>query len=780
MRKFKKATAVLLAAAMSLCMVACDNKKDEKTTDTTAVSESASNTDVVEGDSEEKTENPVIEDDGDWSTTEVPVVEDNRFTTVEGADAIGVNFDDDTTCGFVSYTNGGKYELYAENGELVCDISNVGTLEHSNQVYFDGFTMAKGCVYTISFDVSCTIDRHIDWRVQINGGDYHAYSTDRIEIGPDKKTITTEFTMEDNSDPAPRFVLNMGDVTGDESGLEPHKIYVDNVSLFVTDSSNAEKIVGAPTPIQVKVNQIGYAPSDEKTVITSSGDDEKFKIVDAETEETVYIGQYGDLLFDKTTSSNIKVGDFTDFSTPGIYKIISSPSGASYDFEIGDNLYDEIYKDVVLMLYNQRCGTELDSNISGEFAHPACHMDEAVIYGDTSGKTVDVSGGWHDAGDYGRYVVSGAKTIKDLFLAYEDYAQDSDSIGIPESGNGVPDLLDEARYELEWMLKMQDEATGGVYHKVTGLVFPETVLAVDETEQMVLAPISYAATADFVAVMAEAKSMYEDIDGDFAAKCMAAALKGAEWLAANEPSGYKNPEEIVTGEYPDGKLGDEKLWAYTELYRMATEGAYYDEVKEAIEGKYTLGLGWAEVGTYALYDLAKGSTKNGSEIDDTLMNTARDALLAEAAKQLEKSQAEVYNTGLSTNYPWGSNMTVANNGMLLLMAYNMTGDEAYLSYARKQRDYLFGVNGVGYCYVTGYGDLSPVSIHHRPSQVLEKTMPGMLVGGADSNREDPYAAAVLYGVAAGLCYVDNSQSFSCNEVTIYWNSPLIYLLAGVN
>lgn len=768
MKKFKKITALALAAAMAMSMTGCgDSGKDGSKESGTTITETASVTDAA-------TESSGIEDDGNWPTTEAQVVEDDRFTTVEGADAIGINFDDNTTGGFTSYVNGGKFALLAENGELVADIENNGTLEHSCQLYFDGFTMAKGCVYTMSFDVYSTIERTVEWRVQINGDDYHAYASDKVTISPEKQTVTLEFTMEEDSDPAPRFVVNMGAFDG-ASGLELHKIYFDNISLFVTDSSNAQQIVGAPTPIQVKVNQIGYLPDDVKTVIVTSKADEKFKIVDAETEETVYVGQYGELSYDMTVQSNIKHGDFTEFKTPGRYKVISSPSGASYEFSIGDDIYDSAYRDVVLMLYNQRCGVALDSEISGEFAHEACHTEEAVIYGDTSGTTVDVSGGWHDAGDYGRYVVSGAKTVQDLFLAYEDYGYQADDIGIPESGNGIPDLLDEAKFELDWMLKMQDQTSGGVYHKVTALVFPDTVLAVDETEQMVLAPISYTATADFVAVMAKASLLYKEIDEEYAAKCLEAAQKAYEYLEANaDMKGYKNPDEIATGEYPDDLLKDETLWAAAELYIATGESRYLDAVREVLGENYRTGLGWADIGTYALYDLARAEG-----IDSDVQGQARDEVLALADELLAKCKDEGFFMGLAVTYPWGSNMTVANNGMLLLMADKLATNEEYVEYAQKHRDYIFGVNGTGYCYVTGYGTLSPDSTHHRPSQVLGSTMPGMLVGGPDNALEDPYAKAVLYGMAPALSYVDNSQSYSCNEVTIYWNSPLIYLMTGL-
>lgn len=126
----------------------------------------------------------------------------------------------------------------------------------------------------------------------------------------------------------------------------------------------------------------------------------------------------------------------------------------------------------------------------------------------------------------------------------------------------------------------------------------------------------------------------------------------------------------------------------------------------------------------------------------------------------------------------GSNMVVADNGILLLMASKVLGDDSYVDYAADQLNYILGRNAVSYCYVTGYGSQTPENPHHRPSEALGKAMPGMLVGGADGNLEDPYAKAVLAKIPKERCYVDNAQSYSCNEVTIYWNSPLVYLLAN--
>ncbi len=758
MRKTKKTTALILAAAMMVSMAGCGKKESGDSTDTPV--------EVIGIESKN-------EEDYDWTTTEESV-EEKVYPTNAGDVVTEYNFDDGEKAGFTTYTNGGAYELNVEDGKLTCAIDKTGSVEHGCQAYVDGFALLQNCVYTYTFDISCDITRTIEWRLQINSGDYHAYASEKITLGPETQTVNVDFVMEEESDPAPRLVFNMGKFAED-SDLAAHKISIDNIKLSVKDGSQAIKIEAVPTPKRVRVNQVGYAPTDKKYVLTASEEEVAFKVVNVETDETVYVGEYGEAVNETAFNEKTKLGDFTALTTPGKYKIISAPSGESYEFEIGEDLYKDIYKDVVLMLYNQRCGTELDPAISGDFAHDACHMGSALVYDDPSAPAKDVSGGWHDAGDYGRYVVPAAKTIQDLFLAYEDYDITLDDIGIPESGNGTPDLLDEARYELEWMFKMQDEASGGVYHKVTALVFPETVLAVDETDQLYLAPISYTATGDFAAVMAKASMIYKEYDADFAAKCLEASKKAYDFMIANENmSMYKNPDEIVTGEYPDFMGKDEAYWAAAELYIATGEDKYKEGVLKYIDEFSVDGLGWASIGTFASYDLAKAEN-----VDETIKTKAKDRIIKNADSELDKCKRGNLGVSQYDSFCWGSNMAVANTAQLFLMANNLTGNEEYLDFAMRQRDYIFGVNGPSYCFVTGYGDNTPTQPHHRPSQVLGKPMPGMLIGGPDNALEDPYALAVLVDFAPGMAYVDNVQSFSCNEITIYWNSPLIYLMSGL-
>lgn len=755
MKKFKKVIAVALAAAMVTMMFAgCDKKTSDDTTETEAVT-----TEIVPTETETtETETPTTEE----ATEEALGVSD-------GEKVIDLTFDEDLQ-NFLTYTNGGSFSLDAVDGEMCVNITKVGTVEHANQAYYDGFRLYEGCVYEFSFDVHCDTERVMQWRLQINGGDYHAYAMDNIEIGPETQHISAKFTMEEDSDPAPRLCFNMGILEGMDANIAEHNIYIDNILLEAVDASNAQKIEPLPTPVPIKVNQIGYKASDYKKATVSSKDATSFDVIDVASGESVYQGKLSDNMFDSAASENYKIADFSELVTEGTYKVVTDTGLESYEFDIKDNVYDDLYKDTVLMLYKQRCGVATEKSIAGDFAHGVCHNETAVVWGTET--ALDVSGGWHDAGDYGRYVVSGAKTVADLFLAVEDSeAAQSDDLGIPESGNKVPDLLDEARYELEWMLKMQDAESGGVYHKVTCAVFPETVMPEEETEPLVIAPVSNTATGDFAAVMAKAAVLYNEYDKDFAAECLAAARNAWTYLEQHQgDEGFTNPESIETGEYPDARDEDEYLWAAVELYIATNEDAYKDYINTAMKDISSIkcGLGWADVGFYGIYDYCM-------YVDD---NKDMEALLMKEADSLKESiEEDAYGASLGKNYPWGSNMSIANNGMLLVMAYHITEDISYLEPAKYQLDYILGRNAVGYCYVTGYGDLSPLHAHHRPSQVLEASMPGMLVGGANSNLEDSYAKAVLTGMAPERCYVDNEQSYSCNEVTVYWNSPLIYLLA---
>ena len=138
-----------------------------------------------------------------------------------------------------------------------------------------------------------------------------------------------------------------------------------------------------------------------------------------------------------------------------------------------------------------------------------------------------------------------------------------------------------------------------------------------------------------------------------------------------------------------------------------------------------------------------------------------------------------YGIAMTDSLPWGSNMDVSDDGMLFYCAWKLTGDEKYREAMHKQLNYILGVNPMGYSYVSGFGTKCMRYPHHRPSIATGVCQPGMLSGGPASGMMDPVAKEFLQGKSAGKSYIDDHGSYSTNEICVYWNSPLVALMAAV-
>lgn len=755
MRKGKRILAVMLAAVMGLSLVSCKGKNEGTETEADEPVSTEETTEAAE------------------DTAHMNLIQNGDFSNELSHWSI--------------YTTGASAnQLVNAQGEMEIRVVTPGTQEHSVQPYYDGFSLETGCVYDFSFDVHSTVERTMEWRLQMNGGDYHAYVSDRITVNEEVQHVTCTFTMEEGSDPAPRLCINMGMLEGCPEDLGEHTVFFDNFELYLRDSSGLVTTQETVETKNINVNQVGYLPGANKQAVVRAEEGTEiagsFDVVNVDTKETVYTGTLEEAKKNAASEESTAIADFSEVTQAGTYQIVTDAYGDSFPFRIGDDVYADLSDSVMRMFYLQRCGMEIVDEgemqeTKNSFGHTACHTGSAIVVNSPMSNTVEVQGGWHDAGDYGRYTVAGAKAAADLMLAYETYGSAfGDDTGIPESGNGIPDILDEVKYELDWMLMMQD-SSGGVYHKITCENFPETVMPQEETEQLLLSPISTTATGDFAAVMAMAARIYKEIDADYSQTCLSAAKKAFDYLngVENDGLGFKNPGSIVTGEYGDGKDMDERYWAAAELYRTTGEKTYLTKLKEFPLASLNTGLGWQSVGAYGIYAYLSSGDKT-----DAYYQNVEERFEDAVEAVMDKVEEDAYSVSLGVNdYVWGSNMQVANNAMLLLMADQLEPDEDYMEAAAAQLDYLLGTNTNSYCFVTGYGTLSPENPHHRPSQVMEEAMAGMLVGGPNANLEDPYAKATMTENPNAACYADNVQSYSCNEIAIYWNSPLVYLLAGI-
>lgn len=525
---------------------------------------------------------------------------------------------------------------------------------------------------------------------------------------------------------------------------------------------------------KIYVNEIGYRPEDKKTAVYCGKEPVSYKVIN-KSNECVWKSISGEGIYNPTTDDyEIKL-DFSDVKVPGEYTVAVGEE-KSVSFLIDKNIYSDVTKSLLRFFYLQRCGGELPKKYAGIYAHSACHNSKARIYGTED--FLEVSGGWHDAGDYGRYIVAAAVTVAALFHAIEnDESLLKTDMQIPESGQKMPDILSEIRYELEWMLKMQDKASGKVYHKVTCANFCGFIMPEEEKEELVICPPSLTATADFAACMAMAVKFYAPYDETFANQMAEAAKRAyAVMRTIQVPGGFLNPEGVVTGTYEDKNELDEQYWAAAEMYKAFGLEEYKIDFENYVNQNVLHGYGWEDVASFG--NLAYLSTSYPT--DEKINEKLRRAMVEKADALIKKCNANNYEISFDKkDFIWGSNMYIAENGSHLFDAYKITGKKEYLEAAREHVYYIFGKNPCNVCFITGFGTNQVHNPHHRPSAATKQPMPGMLIGGPDSGLHDPDAVADCTGLAPAKCYTDKLLSYSTNEVTIYWNSALLMLMAQV-
>lgn len=313
----------------------------------------------------------------------------------------------------------------------------------------------------------------------------------------------------------------------------------------------------------ILINQLGYMPDSNKTAVFKGKEmPDVFYVVNAENGEAVYTGFLEENGYNKVQDEYNSYGDFTALKKSGTYYIEAPLLGRSYTFSIGDKVYDEIFKEACKQYYYNRCGMTLTSEYAGEGAHNACHTGKAVLQEDTS-ISLDVTGGWHQDEKGQKNVLSASETVAVMLLSYELYeASFTDDMGIPESGNGVPDILDEIKYEIEWLLKMQDQQTGAVYGGVA--VYSQSSNITGKTADIYVEPASVEAEKAFALALAKFSYLYQNFDTEYATNCLKAADRAWKHAQLNE-SGTADKWEFA---------------AAAELYRAAGQQSYHRYIME--------------------------------------------------------------------------------------------------------------------------------------------------------------------------------------------------------
>ena len=529
------------------------------------------------------------------------------------------------------------------------------------------------------------------------------------------------------------------------------------------------------------VNQLGYYPTDKKYALIEEAPNgsNSAQVIDTNTNSTILQIPLGPALYDVFSKQKVNRVDFSSITTPGKY-YIQFNNTKSYDFEISSNIYNNALYQTARSYHLQSCGKAINDHISG-MMHPACHLQDGHIKrGDkfnATDKIIDSKGGWHDAGDYGKYIASTSTTTALLMAAFEMNPDIlSLALNTPPDDSNIPDFLKEIKYALSWMLKQQ-RADGAVYRKTSGEKWPsDTTLPQNDTQKRFVYGISSQDTGRFAATMAMAARIYKKYDPSFADKCLKASQLAWEYLNThNYYTDYQSTDDSGSGGYPNPSYDtepyaykdiDDKIWSATELYLATKDPRYLTVVNNNIDKIPYEPFSWKNTTYMAVLEIASKDI-----CDQALKSKMKQKLLKDANDIISKMANNPYSMPMD-KFKWGSNANVLGECINLAYAYNLTKDPRYKEYATRSLNYIFGCNPMNKSYVTGLGDNPAKNIHYRYTMATGTVLPGFMVGGPNNTANDNVAKPGL----SIKSYIDNAHSYATNEYAIDYNAPLVFML----
>ena len=522
----------------------------------------------------------------------------------------------------------------------------------------------------------------------------------------------------------------------------------------------------------IHVNQEGYAPAlpkkamigyylgsfGEMDIPSAAG----FSLVDATSGATVFHGPLHarrdvGYTYLPTPYQQVLEADFTSFTTPGKYRLAVNGLGTSLPFVIDDGLPMNLTRAYALGLYHQRCGTANTLPYT-RHTHGICHSAPAEVplpqsdfasawsaiasgNGDCASNPrhtaprlanaaaqlypfirtgrIDVSGGHHDAGDYSKYTIDSALLIHALVFAADAFpgAGALDNLGLPESGDGRSDLLQEAKWEADFLAKMQD-SDGGFYF----LVYPrnrkyEDNVLPDHGDPQIVWPKNTSATAAAVAALAQTASspLFKAQFPAAAASYLEKARLGWDFLAAAIAKHGKDGAYQKLTHYGDTFMHDDELaWAACEMFLATGDATYQQQLIKWYDPASPATLKWSWQRLFESYGCAARSyafaarTKrlDASQLDTAYLAKCTAQIIAAGDDALARSQANAYGTSFeleAKRIKAGGWYFSGDRALDLTVAQQLSPRPEYLDAILTNLNYETGCNPVNRPYITGLG-----------------------------------------------------------------------------
>lgn len=618
-----------------------------------------------------------------------------------------------------------KKTLHIHNGE--------GNLEDSILIS-NPFVLNSGS-YIVSFSVNSNIDKSINLVIK---SDTKTYLNEYFDVYNGDNNY--EYTFNGGLDYGAQVYFYLGDKSDESHTLE--------INNFNINPSNG--FIGS------RINQVGYLPNVEKQIVFNYTPGDYFYVVNEETNEVIYTGDISNMFLEDDSNEELNKGYFGDVSSEGTYYIRSEFGIFSNEFTISNSVYDELSDDVLYFLYLQRCGSDINDEKYG-LAHLACHTKESIVFSYTEEEYLDTTGGWHDAGDYGKYLYDINQVIADLEFAYMYGDNKSD------------ELLEEIKYGLDFILKLQRDS-GSVYNKVTSKEFSKFVSPEYDNQDTYVLYRWTLTTSTFAGVMGLASEIFKDIDIEYSNTCLEAFKKAEDYLINNQTANNEhNPEGFNVGTYYKDDEYEERLFAYSVGYKLTKDNTYLDLINSVLSNDFS-----GE--NYNVYSYV--SLLDGLDMSNKMYETIKDRFVGECNSLADKIKSNGYAYPFSS-YSGGSNERTCQAINMLLLGARYLKDERYLKRGEEAIGYILGMNALNMSFVYGYGFNYPHTMHNR--LVMSKGysyVKGALASGVNENLTEGMVGQYFNEDSSkGLRFVDNPSSYSNVEPSINYNSALVLSLS---